>query len=94
MVEYKIRMLEKSGAADLEDVCNGMANDGWRLVSTAAANGGAIEVFVYLFFERQIDARDRLEDAVATMDAGERRDLMDVAVAQADAEKPRQPVAE
>ena len=45
-------------------------------------------------FERQGEAHDRLENAVATMDAGERRELMDVAVAQSDAEKPRQPVTD
>jgi len=89
MVEYRVRMTETGGTAEPEDVCNRMAKDGWRLVSTAAANAGGIKVFVYLFFERQIEARDRLEDAVATMDAGERQELMDVAVAQADAEKPR-----
>ena len=89
MIEYKVRMSDTGGTADPEDICNRMAKDGWRLVSTAAAHGGGIKVFVYLFFERGVEARDRLEDAVATMDAGERRELMDVAVAQADSESTR-----
>lgn len=59
MIEYKVRMSDTGGTADPEDICNRMAKDGWRLVSTAAANGGEIKVFVYLFFERQVEARDR-----------------------------------
>ncbi len=94
MIEYDVRSLETGDTAALVNVCNAHAKEGWRLVSTAAANAGGITVRVYLFFERQVEARDRLEDAVATMDAGERRELMDVAVAQTDAERPRQPVAE
>ncbi len=84
MIEYKVRMSDTGGTGDAEDICNRMATDGWRLVSTAAAQGGGINVFVYLFFERGVEARDRLEDTVATMDAGDRRELMDIAVAQAD----------
>lgn len=84
MIEYKVRITETGGSAEAEDICNDLAKDGWRLASTAAANGGGAQALVYLFFEREIEARDRLEDAVATMDAGERRELMDVAVAQAD----------
>jgi hypothetical protein len=37
-------------------VCNDAAQDGWRLVSTAAANAGSITVSVYLFFEREVAA--------------------------------------
>lgn len=86
MIEYKVRITESGDTAEAEDICNRLAKDGWRLVSTAAANGGGIKVFVHLFFERELEAHDRLEDAVATMDAGERRELMDVAVAQAETE--------
>ena len=85
MIEYHVRIVENGGEAELSKVCNELAKDGWRLVSTSAANtvGLALRVRVYLFFAREADASDRLEEAVATMDAGERRQLMDVAVAQA-----------
>ncbi len=84
MIEYDVQWLETDDASALTQLCNAHAKEGWRLVSTAAANAGSA-VRVYLFFEREVEAHDRLEDAVATMDAGERRELMDVAVAQADA---------
>ena len=89
MIEYKVRRSETGGTAEPEDICNHMAKDGWRLVSTAAANGDGTKAFLHLFFEREIEARDRLEDTVATMDLEERRELMDVAVAQADGESTR-----
>jgi hypothetical protein len=53
-IEYKVRALETGGTADVEKVCNDLAQDGWRLVSTAAANAGGISVRVYLFFEREM----------------------------------------
>ncbi len=87
-IEYKVRRIEGDGTGEPERICNEAAKEGWRLVSTAVTSASALKVSVYLFFEREIEARDRLEDAVAAMDAGERRELMDVAVAQADAEEP------
>ena len=89
MIEYKVCITATGDTAEAEGLCNRLAKDGWRLVSTAAAHGDGIKVVLHLFFERELEARDRLEDAVATMDVGERRELMDVAVAQADAEKSR-----
>jgi hypothetical protein len=53
MFEYAVRMDETGGTAEAEDICNRMAADGWRLVSTAAASAGALKVSVYLFFERE-----------------------------------------
>jgi hypothetical protein len=53
MREYKIRRVEGSGTGDLERICNELARDGWRLVSTAAAAAGALDVYVWLFFERE-----------------------------------------
>ena len=53
MIEYRIRRIDGSGTGDMERVCNDLAKDGWRLVSTAAGATGILEVFVYLFFERQ-----------------------------------------
>ena len=35
MVEYKVRVVEHEGTGELEDACNGMAPEGWRLVSTS-----------------------------------------------------------
>ncbi len=89
MIEYKVYITATGGTAEPEDICNRLAKDGWRLVSTAAAHGDGIKALLHLFFERELEARDRLEDAVATMDVGERRELMDVAVAQADDEQSR-----
>ena len=88
MIEYHVRIVENGSEAELSKVCNELAKDRWRLVSTSAATtvGIAMRVRVYLFFEREMEASDRLEEAVATMDAGERRELMDVAVAQAEGE--------
>ena len=81
MIEYHVRRIDHDNSALLEASLNEEAKEGWRLVSTAAENTGGITC-VYLFFEREVEAHDRLEDAVAAMDAGERRQLMDVAVAQ------------
>ncbi len=53
MVEYKVRLSTTGGTADAEQICNRMARDGWRLVSTAAASPG-ISVCVFLFFEREV----------------------------------------
>jgi hypothetical protein len=53
MIEYRIQALETGGTADIEKVCNDLAKDGSRLVSTAAANAGGIAVRVWLFFERE-----------------------------------------
>mgnify|MGYP001609818625 CR=1 FL=1 len=53
MIEYKVRALETGAAVDVEEVCNDLAQDGWRLVSTAAANAGGVTVRVWLFFERE-----------------------------------------
>lgn len=53
LIEYKVRALEHGAAADIEEVCNDLAQDGWRLVSTAAANAGGFTVRVWLFFERE-----------------------------------------
>ncbi len=85
MIEYQVRIVENGGEPELSKACNEPAKDGWRLVSATSANtvGIAVRIRMHLFFEREVEARDRLEEAVATMDAGERRELMDVAVAQA-----------
>jgi hypothetical protein len=69
MVEYKVRMSETGGTADAEDICNRMATDGWRLVSTAAANAGALKVFVYLFFEREALTPSMGDEEMARMAA-------------------------
>jgi Domain of unknown function (DUF4177) len=53
MIEYKVQALETGGAADIEKVCNDLAKDGWRLVSTAATNTGGTAMRMWLFFERE-----------------------------------------
>jgi hypothetical protein len=57
MIEYKVQALETGGAADIEKVCNDLAKDGWRLVSTAAANAGGTAVRVHMFVEREVAER-------------------------------------
>jgi hypothetical protein len=52
-----VRELETGGTADVEKMCNDLAQDGWRLVSTAAANAGSTTVRVYMFFEREVPAK-------------------------------------
>lgn len=91
MHEYRVHRIDNDDSAKLEKVLNEEGQGGWRLVSTAADNTGRL-TWVYLFLEREIAAQDGLEEAVATMDAGERRELMDIAVAQADGESRREPV--
>jgi hypothetical protein len=54
MVEYRVRATKAGDTAEAEAVCNGMAAEGWRLVSTAAANAVAPNVVLYLFFEREV----------------------------------------
>jgi len=58
MIEYRIRRIDGIATDDIERVCNDLAKEGWRLVSTAAGATGALEVFVYMFFERETPAED------------------------------------
>jgi hypothetical protein len=53
MVEYKIRIVEGEGAAALEDACNELAAEGWRLVSTSMLDAGGGRTRTQLFFERE-----------------------------------------
>jgi hypothetical protein len=71
MVEYKVRSLETGGTADLAKVCNDAAQEGWRLVSTAAANAGGMTVRVYLFFERDAGEQRPPQDSWRTQHRGE-----------------------
>jgi hypothetical protein len=71
VIEYKVRALETGGTADLERVCNRMAEDGWRLVSTAAANAGGITVRVWLFFEREAGEQRPSQESWRTQHRGE-----------------------
>ena len=58
MVEYKVRVVEHEGTGELEDACNGMAAEGWRLVSTSTLEVGAGRVRSHLFFERESGRRE------------------------------------
>jgi hypothetical protein len=71
MVEYKVRSLETGGTADLAKVCNDAAQEGWRLVSTAAADAGGMMVRVYLFFERGAGEQRPAQDSWRTQHRGE-----------------------
>jgi hypothetical protein len=52
--ERKVRCIRDSGTAELERVWNAMVKDGWRLVASTSCAAGALDVFVWLFFERDI----------------------------------------
>jgi hypothetical protein len=65
MIECKVRTIETSGTADIESVWNDLAQDGWRLVNTAAANGAGTAARVWLFFEREAKIPSPTEDDVA-----------------------------
>ena len=54
MIEYKVAALETVSISRIEELCNELAQDGWRLVSTAAANAGGITVRGWLVFEREL----------------------------------------
>jgi hypothetical protein len=56
-IEYKVRVSITGGEADAEQICNRLAEKGWRLVSTAEASQG-ISVTLFLFFERELEARN------------------------------------
>jgi Domain of unknown function (DUF4177) len=71
MIEYKVRARETGGTADIEKVCNDLAKDGWRLVSTAAANAGGITVRVWLFFEREAGEQRAPQESWRTQHRGE-----------------------
>lgn len=73
----------KSAADEMQGECLRMNGEGWRLIATLpdTAAGGDL-TGAYLFFEREILTPDGREEAVAAMDAEERRELMDVAVSQ------------
>jgi len=58
MVEYQVRVVEHESTGELEEACNGMAADGWRLVSTSLLGVGAGGTRVYLFFEREGGRRE------------------------------------
>jgi hypothetical protein len=68
MIEYKVLALETGGTADIETACNDVAGDGWRLVSTAAANAGGTAVRLWLFFERALNP-PMLDEDVARLAA-------------------------
>ncbi len=57
MIEYNVRRVDGVGPRDIERVCNELASEGWRLVSTAATSTAAA---MLLFFERE--AGDRPAD--------------------------------
>lgn len=65
MIECKVRTIETSDTADIESVWNDLAQDGWRLVNTAAANGAGTAARVWLFFEREAKIPSATEDDVA-----------------------------
>jgi hypothetical protein len=71
MVEYKVRVVERDAPSELEDVCNRLAVDGWRLVSTSVLDLGALRTRSYLFFEREIGEREP-QDAWRTQHSGRR----------------------
>lgn len=52
MIEYTVRRVDAGKPDDIEGVCNELASEGWRLVSTAAS---ATNAPVLLFFERDTD---------------------------------------
>lgn len=54
MLEYAVRGPETSGSGEIEKICNYMAQQGWRLASTAAVDTGALRTRVFLFFEREV----------------------------------------
>ena len=62
MIAYRVRTLETDGAEAVEEACNSMARDGWRLVSTAAESVDALKTRVWLFFEREV-TNDEIERA-------------------------------
>jgi Domain of unknown function (DUF4177) len=69
MIEYKVQALETGGTADIEKVCNDLARDGWRLVSTAAANAGGTAVRAWLFFEREASRPSMPDEDMARLAA-------------------------
>ena len=48
MIEREVRTIETSGTADIERAWNDLAQDGWRLANTAAANGAGTAAQVWL----------------------------------------------
>jgi hypothetical protein len=70
MFEYRVRAPETSGTGDIEDICNQMAADGWRLVTSTAVNSGALNVRLYLFFERAMGEQRAPQDTWRTQHRG------------------------
>jgi hypothetical protein len=69
MHKYKVQALETGGTADIEKACNDVAKDGWRLVSTAAANVGGTAMRVWLFFERESSKSSMPDEDMARLAA-------------------------
>lgn len=61
-VQYLVRCIEGSETDGMERVCNELAADGWRLISTSIATASATERNTYVFFSRKV-AHDA--DAIA-----------------------------
>jgi len=67
-IEYRVRRIEGSEAEGMEDMCNELARDGWRLV-TASTTAAGVDIYTYLFFSREVadDEIDRAARRFAVM---------------------------
>ena len=61
-IEYRVRRVEGSGTDGLENMCNELAREGWRLVTASTAAAGELDICTYLFFSREV-ADDRITQA-------------------------------
>jgi hypothetical protein len=68
MIEYNVRRVDAGGPGDIERVCNELASEGWRLVSTAATT---IDAPVLLFFERETGDGPALQDTWRAQHGGQ-----------------------
>lgn len=70
MIEYDVTAPDTGDTAELVKICNEHANEGWRLVSTAATQIG-ISTRVYLFFEREVGEQRPPQDSWRTQHRGD-----------------------
>jgi hypothetical protein len=53
-VAYRVRRIEGRGAEGIEQACNELAREGWRLVTASTVAAVVPDVHTYLFFWREV----------------------------------------
>jgi hypothetical protein len=58
MIEYRVRRIDGDDTDGMQKVCNDLAKDGWRLVSTSAVAVDALKMSMFTFCAWETSAED------------------------------------